>query len=56
MVGGVVGLIIVAIGLVGIGFGLEPMMTHANPNAMLISVGGLATAVVALLVTVYLLR
>ncbi len=49
----VVGIIIVTVGLGGLGVALAQMMTHADPNGTLISLGGLgvfAASVVVLLV------
>jgi len=48
----VVGIIIVTLGLGGLGVALAQMMTHADPNGALISLGGLgvfAASVVVLL-------
>jgi hypothetical protein len=49
-VGFVVGLIIMGLGLGGLGVALAQMMTHADPNGALISIGGLGAFVVAALV------
>jgi hypothetical protein len=48
----VVGIIIVAVGLGGLGVALAQMMTHADPNGTLITLGGLgvfAATIVVLL-------
>jgi hypothetical protein len=49
-IGFIVGLIIMALGLGGLGVALAQMMTHADPNGALISVAGLGAFVVAALV------
>jgi hypothetical protein len=54
-IGLIVGLIILAIGLGGLGASLAQMMTHADPHSMLISIGGLAAFVLAAAVTMVLL-
>lgn len=54
-IGTVVGLVIVGIGLTGLGVAITQMMTHADPNGTLISLGGLGAflaTVVALLILV----
>jgi hypothetical protein len=48
-VGILVGVVIGAVGLSGLGVALGEMMTHADPNGALISVGGLAVFVVSML-------
>jgi hypothetical protein len=40
-VGILVGAVIIALGLAGLGVALAQMMTHADPNGTLISLGGL---------------
>ena len=49
-IGFIVGLIIMALGLGGLGIALAQMMTHADPHGALISVAGLRAFVVAALV------
>ena len=49
-VGIVVGIIIVAVGLGGLGVALAQMMTHADPNGTLISLGGLAVFAASIVV------
>jgi len=40
-VGILIGVIIIALGLAGLGVALAQMMTHADPNSSLIAAGGL---------------
>jgi len=40
-IGILVGIVIVTLGLAGLGVALAEMMTHADPNGTLISIGGL---------------
>jgi hypothetical protein len=40
-IGILVGIVIMALGLAGLGVALAQMMTHADPNGTLISLGGL---------------
>ncbi len=48
-----IGVVIIALGLAGLGVALDQMMTHANPNGALISVGGLGVfAIVCLFLLV----
>ena len=54
--GVLVGLIVLAIGLAGLGYALDLMMTHADPNSALRQVAGLGTFVVASLVLVAIIR
>lgn len=44
-----VALIITAIGLLGLGYGVSEMMTHAGPDAALKTAGGLAVYVIVCL-------
>jgi hypothetical protein len=44
------GIVIMGLGLGGLGVALAQMMTHADPNGALISIGGLGAFVVAALV------
>ena len=50
--GVLVGIVLFAIGLAGLGFALDQMMTHADPNAAVKAVAGLATFVVVCLASV----
>jgi hypothetical protein len=54
--GVLIGIVVLAIGLVGLGYALNLMMTHADPNSALRQVAGLGTFVVASLVLVALIR
>jgi hypothetical protein len=54
-IGLLVGIVIVAIGLAGLGASLAQMMTHADPHGLLISLGGLGTFLLAGLVMLLLL-
>jgi hypothetical protein len=40
-IGIIVGIVIITLGLAGLGVALAQMMTHADPNGALISLGGL---------------
>ena len=44
--GVLVGIVVIAIGLAGLGYALDQMMTHADPDAALKSAAGLGTFVV----------
>jgi hypothetical protein len=46
-VGLLIGFVVGALGLSGLGVALAEMMTHANPNASLISAAGLVVFVVS---------
>ena len=50
--GVLVGLILFAIGLAGLGFALDQMMTHADPNAAMKALAGLGTFLVVSLLSV----
>jgi hypothetical protein len=54
-IGFIVGIIIAAVGLAGLGASLREMMTHADPHSLLISLGGLGAFVLASLITLILL-
>jgi hypothetical protein len=54
--GVLVGIIVIAIGLAGLGYALDLMMTHADPNSALRQVAGLGTFVVAGLVMLAIIR
>jgi putative exporter of polyketide antibiotics len=56
MVGIAIGVVIVALGLAGLGAALAQMMSHANPNGTLISVGGLGVFAVACLFVLAMAR
>lgn len=55
-VGALVGFIILAVGLAGVGVALAPLMTHTNQHADLISLGGLGAFVASLVVMLLLIR
>ena len=55
-VGILVGVVIIALGLAGLGAALAQMMTHADPNGTLISLGGLGVFVVVCLFLLVLAR
>jgi hypothetical protein len=46
-VGTITLLIVVAIGLTGLGVALAQMMTHSDPNSVLLSLGGLGVYLAA---------
>ena len=50
--GVLVGVILFAIGLAGLGFALHQMMTQADPHAAMKALAGLGTFIVASLVSV----
>ena len=50
--GVLVGLILFAVGLAGLGFALDQMMTHADPNAGMKALAGLGTFVIVSLLSV----
>jgi hypothetical protein len=47
---------VIAVGLAGLGYALDLMMTHADPNSALRQVAGLGTFVVAGLVMLAIIR
>jgi hypothetical protein len=47
-----IGLILFAVGLAGLGFALDQMMTHADPNAGMKALAGLGTFVIVSLLSV----
>ena len=47
-----IGLILFAVGLAGLGFALDQMMTHADPNAGIKALAGLGTFVIVSLLSV----
>jgi hypothetical protein len=53
--GMLVGILLFTVGLFGLGFALNQMMTHADPDAALKTVAGLGTFIVACLVSVGLI-
>ncbi len=55
-VGSLVGLVVFAIGLGGLGFALEQMMTHSDPNMGLHAVAGIGTFLVAAFASVAIIR
>ena len=50
--GVLVGLILFAVGLAGLGFALDQMMTHADPNAGMKALAGLGTFIIVSLLSV----
>jgi hypothetical protein len=50
----VIGVVIIAFGLAGLGAALAQMMTHANPDGTLISLGGLGVFAASLVVMLLL--
>ena len=54
--GVLVGLVLFAIGLAGLGVALNEMMTHADPNSAVKALAGLATFMVVCLVSMVMLR
>lgn len=56
IIGTAVGAAIVAVGLAGLGVALAQMMTHANPNGTMLSLGGLGVFAVTSLLLVILAR
>jgi hypothetical protein len=50
--GVLIGLILFAVGLAGLGFALDQMMTHADPNAGIKALAGLGTFVIVSLLSV----
>lgn len=50
--GVLIGLVLFAVGLAGLGFALDQMMTQADPNAAMKALAGLATFVVVSLASV----
>ncbi len=51
-----IGVVVIALGLAGLGVALAEMMTHANPNGTLISIGGLGVFGAAMVVSLILAR
>ena len=51
--GVLVGIVLFAVGLAGLGFALNEMMTHADPNTALRALAGLGTFIIASLVSVW---
>ena len=50
--GVLVGIVIFAVGLAGLGFALNEMMTHADPNAAMKALAGLGTFIIVSLLSV----
>lgn len=55
-VGLIVGLILFAVGLGGLGFAGEQMMTHTDPNMAIKAVAGLATFILAVIGMLVIIR
>lgn len=53
--GVLVGIVLFAVGLAGLGFALDQMMTQADPNAAMKSLAGLGTFIIASLVSVFVI-
>jgi hypothetical protein len=51
-----VGLVLFAIGLAGLGVALNEMMTHADPNSSVRALAGLGTYMVVCLVSMVMFR
>ncbi len=56
LLGVVVGIVVMAIGLAGLAYALDLMMTHADPNGALKQAAGLGAFIVAGLATVAIIR
>jgi len=54
--GFIVSVVVVAIGLLGLGFAADQMMTHADPNSNAKAAAGLVTFVIASLAAVVVIR
>jgi hypothetical protein len=54
--GVLIGIVVIAIGLAGLGYALDLMMTHADPAGALKQAAGLGAFVVASLVLVAIIR
>jgi hypothetical protein len=54
--GTVIGVVVAAIGLTGLGVALAQMTTHTDPSGALLSVGGLGVFLVACFAVVAMLR
>jgi hypothetical protein len=52
----IVGLVVFVVGLSGLGFAFDQMMTHADPDAAMKAAAGLGTFVVACLASVLIIR
>ncbi|MFA5900573.1 MAG: hypothetical protein WC829_15845 [Hyphomicrobium sp.] len=55
-VGMIVGLVILALGLGGLGFAFDQMMTHADPDAALKAAAGIVTFAVSAFITLAIIR
>ena len=54
--GVLVGLVLFAIGLAGLGVALNEMMTHADPNSAVKALAGLGTFIIVSLLSVVMIR
>ncbi|MEI9899508.1 MAG: hypothetical protein WDN31_04490 [Hyphomicrobium sp.] len=54
--GVIVGSVIVAVGLAGLAFAFDQMMTHADPNASVKAAAGLGAFILASLASVVIIR
>jgi hypothetical protein len=50
--GVLIGLVLFTVGLAGLGFALDQMMTHTDPNAAMKALAGLGTFVIVSLLSV----
>ncbi len=50
------GLVLFAVGLAGLGFALEQLLTHADPNASLHAVAGIGAFLVAAFASIVIIR
>lgn len=55
-VGVLVGLVLFVIGFAGLGFALEQMMTHSDPNAGLHALAGIGTFLVVAFASLAIIR
>jgi hypothetical protein len=51
-----VGIVLIALGLGGLGVALHEMMSHASPHDALVSIGGLGTFLVSAMLMLLLAR
>ncbi|MEI9901654.1 MAG: hypothetical protein WDN31_17815 [Hyphomicrobium sp.] len=49
-------MVLFAVGLAGLGFALEQLMTHADPNASLHAVAGIGAFLVAAFASIVIIR
>jgi hypothetical protein len=51
-----IGIVLIALGLGGLGVALHEMMTHSSPHDALVSIGGLGTFLVSAMLMLLLAR